>query len=452
MYAEELARRRFRAFCVYMDPEFFDARPFLLDEIADAFQLIQDLKIKKAAISMPPRAGKSYVTSLFCSWWLGRNPTLCVMRNCATARLFEKFSYHVRDIIKSKKWQAVFPGLMLSPDKQSVSDWALTTSRQSAYFGGGVGTNIIGSGANLAISDDLYAGFAEALSPTVNEKTHLWKDGSHNSRMEKDCPEVFIGTRWSRQDVIGKAIEIGEVDHVVSIPALTIDRKSFCEAVKSTAEYVALEAKTDEMIWRAEYMQEPIEAFGLLFPSNEIRFYDPKMPLPGEHDFMVFDPANLGGDYFAGVHCVLIGNSIYVPWVMCSRRGSDQTNIEIEQYIREYDQDINYIEYEGVMQWQATAIELRDQLSDTDVDFNVTHPTTNKHTRILVRAPFIKTNFYFREDYRDIPEYRIFINLLTAYLRDQTRSQGARNDDPPDVLAAAAAYVKREFAHLYSTK
>ncbi len=450
MYREELARRRFRSFCEYYDPAFFKARPFLLDEVAEPFQQIQDRVIKTAAVSMPPRAGKSYITSLFCAWWLGRNPTLCVMRNCATATLFKKFSYHVRDIIKNEKYQRVFPMAMLAPDKQDLSDWALTASRQSAYFGGGVGTNIIGSGANLAISDDLYAGFAEALSNTVNEATHTWKQGSHNSRMEKDCPEIFIGTRWSKRDVIGAAIEAGRIQLAVTIPALTEDRKSFCEAVKSTDEYLQIEADTEEMIWRAEYMQEPIEAFGLLFPISDIKFFNINHLPDGEHHYMPIDPANKGGDYFASAHCVLHGNNIYVPHVFCNKEGSEQSNILHEAYIRET--GIEAVEYEGVLQWQETAKDLRNALEDIEIDFRITNPTVNKQTRILVQAPFIKNHFYFREDYKQFPEYRIFVNMLTAYLRDQSGNNKATNDDAPDVLAAAAAYFKKNFGHVFKTK
>lgn len=446
MYAEELARRKFWSFCLYYDPEFFEQRGFL-KIVADAFQLIADLVILKVGVSMPPRAGKSYITSLFCAWWLGRNPTKCVMRNTVSSSLYSKFSYDVRAIIRDPTFKSIFPNAILSPDKQNIDGWALTESKQGAYFGGGVGTNIIGFGANLAITDDLYSGFAEALSNTVNEATHVWKQGSHNSRMEKDCPEIFIGTRWSQRDVIGAAISSGQLDKIIQIPALDDHRHSFCEAVKSTEEYLKLEQNTEEMIWKAEYMQEPIEAFGLLFPTDQLRFYDPNATLKGEHSFMPIDPANQGGDYFASAHCVLVGNAVYVPHVFCNREGSDASNILHEQYIRKA--RIEAIEYEGVLQWQNTASALRDQLTDLDMSFRITKPTQNKQTRILVQAPFIKNYFYFREDYKQLPEYRTFMNILTGYLRDQTGNSKAKNDDSPDVLAAAAAYFKRNFGHLW---
>lgn len=450
MYIEELARRKFWSFCLYWDRDFFIKRPFL-HEVADVFQEIADNKISAGQVSMPPRAGKSYITSLFCAWWLGKNPTLTIMRNCATASLYKKFSYDIRAMIREPKYAAIFSEIKLSPDKQDISGWSLTTSKQGvAYFGAGVGGSIIGFGCQLAITDDLYVDFQDALSTTVNEATHLWKQGAHDSRMEKGCSEIYIGTRWSMRDVIGTAIREGHVQRSIVIPALTEDDKSFCEDVKTTAEYLATKDKVDLMVWMAEYMQQPVEAFGLLFPIDQLRFYSPAMALDGEHHAMFIDPANLGGDYFCSVHMVLVGNSIYVPHVFCNREGSDASNIMHEQYIRDQREPIEYIAYEGVLQWQATATTLRTKLDDLSVEFRITKPTVNKHTRIMVQAPFVKTHIYFREDYKTVPEYRTFINLLTTYLRDQTGHNKAKNDDPPDVLAAGAAYFKRNFTHLFT--
>lgn len=370
------------------------------------------------------------------------------MRNTVSGTLYNKFSYDVRAILREPKYKQVFDSIALSSDKQNIDGWSITTSKQGAYFGAGVGGNIIGFGANLAVTDDLYSGFADALSTTVNDATHTWYQGSHKSRMEKDCPEILIGTRWSQRDVIGVQIDSGTVDAIVRISALTEDRKSFCENVLSTAEYLELERTTEDMIFRAEYLQEPIEAFGLLFPKNELRLYDPNSLPAGDHHFMSIDPANKGGDYFASCHCVLAGDAIYIPHVFCNKEGSDQSNILHDQYIRKV--GIEAVEYEGVFQWMKTATDLRDKLEDVEIEFRISKPTQNKQTRILVQAPFIKNNFYFREDYRDIPEYRTFVNILTSYLRDQGGQNKAANDDPPDVLAAAAAYFKRNFRHLWT--
>ena len=138
----ELRRRDFYRFCLYYDGDFFGSRPFLKD-IAHAFQEVEDKKIKSLSVSLPPRAGKSYITSLFCAWTLGKNPDQSVMRNACTATLFLKFSYDVRAVLKDERFKRVFPDVSLSDDKANLQGWNTNKSKQVGYFGAGVGGTII---------------------------------------------------------------------------------------------------------------------------------------------------------------------------------------------------------------------------------------------------------------------------------------------------------------------
>ena len=146
-----------------------------MKEIADAFQDIEEGKIKSLSVSLPPRAGKSYITTLFCAWTLGRNPSESVMRNTCTATLYLKFSYDVRNVVKSDQFKDVFPDIRLSDDKSNLNGWNTNHAKMVSYFGAGVGGTIIGFGASkVAITDDLYRGMEDALSDTVNDRIHQW--------------------------------------------------------------------------------------------------------------------------------------------------------------------------------------------------------------------------------------------------------------------------------------
>jgi predicted phage terminase large subunit-like protein len=441
-----LARLNFWEWCLYYDPEVFEKRPFL-KQVADAFQLIAEGQIQKASASMPPRAGKSYVTSLGCAWWLGRNPELCVMRNTVTSHLYRKFSYDVRNIIKSPKYQNVFPKVKLAEDKQNIDGWSLTTSKQGAYFGGGVGTNIIGFGANLAITDDLYSGFEQALSEVYSEKVMQWKQGSHDSRKEKNCPEIFIGTRWSKYDVIGQAIESDDIDIVITIPALDENGNSFCEDVKSTDEYRKIKEEVDETIWSAEYMQEPIEAKGLLFPKSELKFFSDIDLSKAEYKFIYVDPADEGGDFNAAPGCVLIGDRIYLPKQLMSFN-KDGTDINIPSLVETIcSNKVENVEVEGNSAWILFGKDLRTKVNERfqDCEVRIIKNTTNKNTRIIAQAAFIKNHFYFDADYESHAEYRQFIKNLTSYLREGTN----KHEDAPDSLAGVAQHFKNRFSHLW---
>lgn len=437
-----LAKLSFWEFCLYYDPEFFEKRNFL-KQVALAFQRVASGEIMKVSVSMPPRAGKSYLTSLFCSWWLGNNPELAVMRNTVTSTLYRKFSYDVRNIIRSPKYQNVFPQIKLSDDKQNIDGWSLTTSKQGAYFGGGVGTNIIGFGANLAITDDLYSGFEQALSEVYSEKVLQWKQGSHDSRKEKNCPEIYIGTRWSKNDVIGKVIESGDIDVQITIPAL-IDGKSFCEDVKTTEEYLKIKSEVDDTIWESEYQQEPIEAKGLLFPKSELKFYDDVDLSKAEYKFMYVDPADEGGDYNSAPICYLIGDRVYVPGVLFNKNGTDQNIPDLVERI--CSDKIEAVEVEGNSAWILFGKDLRAKVQDRfEAEIRVIKNTTNKQTRIIAQSAFIKNHFYFWSGYESDPQYRQFIKNLTSYLREGK----SLHDDAPDSMAGCAQHFKNRFAHLW---
>ena len=122
----------------------------------------------------------------------------------------------------------------------------------------------------LAMTDDLYKSLEDALSDTNNEKVWSWKQGTHDSRIEGNCCSIDIGTRWSATDVLGRMEEMGKYDEIIRIAALDENDCSFCEDVHTTEYYHELREETDDSIWCAEYMQEPIEAIGLLFPKSEL--------------------------------------------------------------------------------------------------------------------------------------------------------------------------------------
>jgi predicted phage terminase large subunit-like protein len=450
-----LAFYSFWEFCLWYDEEFFIKRPFL-HQVAEAFQdyMINITKAYiKISVSMPPRAGKSYITSLFCAWWLAKFPELSVMRNTCTATLFRKFSYDARNIVRSKKYKQAFPDIQLADDKQNIDGWNLITSKQVAYFGSGVGGTIIGFGANIAITDDLYRNLDDAIIGTYNESVIRWKESAHDSRKEKNCPEIFIGTRWSKRDVIGRAIDGGRIDKQITIPALDKNGKSFCEDVNSTKYYLELRdgnnksAGIDETIWMAEYMQEPIENKGLLFPLSELKTFNIKDIKEEniEHTSIFIDPADTGGDFYAALQAVIIGDKVFITDVIFNNYGTD-INIPASVELA-FNSKANYVQIEGNSGWILAGKNVRELIRDrlSDCSVRIVKEYTNKETRIFTQSAWIKHNVYFREDYNTNREYMEFINNVTTYLREG----GNKHDDGADVLVMLAEYCIRNLRHLW---
>jgi hypothetical protein len=232
------SKDNFYTFCRYMDSGFFTEDKPHLKQIAEAFQKVAEGKIKILAVSLPPRAGKSYITSMFCAWLLGKFSDGSIMRNSYAAKLAEKFSKDIRDgILLSPRYQAVFPGIAVNPNNSAVDGWSLGKSTQPSYFCAGVGGPITGFGCSLcAILDDPLKNIEEALSEITIESLWNWYTSTHLSRLETGCPEIHIATRWSRKDPIGRITDPESEVYdksvvVIKIPALDKNGNSFCEAV-----------------------------------------------------------------------------------------------------------------------------------------------------------------------------------------------------------------------------
>jgi predicted phage terminase large subunit-like protein len=436
----ELCRRQFWMFCLHYDKEFFISRPFL-KEIADAFQEIEERTITSLSVSLPPRAGKSYITSLFCAWTIGRNPDQSVMRNTCTATLFLKFSYDVRTIVKSDKFKQIFTDVVLSDDKSNLQGWNTNKTKQVAYFGAGVGGTIIGFGAsNVAITDDLYRGIEDALSDTINDRINSWKESTHDSRFERGCARIDIGTRWSLNDVIGRNIESHSYQKTIMVKALDDNDQSFCEAVMSTDEYLDKRKKTANEIWCAEYQQEPVDIAGRTFTDiktiDKDEFEAIKYQIEGCIGYV--DVADAGIDYTALAICAVIKNDLYIVDYVFSRENTDVTIPLVAQKLNEW--NVNYCRVESN---NVGAMFGRSLQKETKTRILLVHNSVNKMTRIMMQSAFIQNRFIFVKTGDQNQE--LFIQNLLSF----TKEGRNKNDDAPDCCAGLSIFVQSMFKNLH---
>lgn len=434
------AKDNFVLFCYYYNYDFFKARPFL-KEIAQAFQEIADGNIKTLSVSLPPRAGKSYITTLFCAWILGKYPTESVMRNTCSARLAEKLSYDARDVVKSERFAKVFPTVTLSKDKASVSGWNTNQSKQVGYFGQGVGGTIIGFGASkLAITDDLFRSMEDAMSETIREKTHSWKEATHDSRKETGCAEIDIGTRWTRDDIIGKNAEQGYYDKQIVVPALVEQEGalySFCESVMTTEEYLLKKEKTREEIWMAEYMQQPVDIKGRLF-ENLRTFKDiDAVKKHTQGAFAYIDVADEGGDYLCMVVGHIVAKDVYITDVVFTKANVDVTIPLCAKLL-----DENKVSYCRIETNGMGAIFIKMLRDMTKTPLLKVNNNQNKDTRIIMNSSYVLRKFRFLDG--QIGEYGQYVNNLKAYQKEGKN----KNDDAPDATTGLGLFIQSMAPHL----
>lgn len=432
----ELLRRDFWEFCLFYDKEFFEKRLFL-KKIADGFQKIEKQEVKSLSVSMPPRAGKSYITSLFSAWVLGRNPSESIMRNTCTATLYLKFSYDVRNILKTKLFSTVFPKVSLSDTKANLLGWNTNKSRQVGYFGAGVGGTIIGFGATkLAITDDLYRGVEDALSDNTNDKILLWKEATHDSRLEKNCSKIDIGTRWSVNDVIGKNTEADRYELTIVIPALDDLGETFCDDVMSTEQYHEIRSRINPDIWLAEYMQEPVDMKGRLFTSvkkmpKEV-FNEIKNKIEGYIGYI--DVADQGKDFTAMAIGGIIDNEVYIIDYLFSRDNTDITLPLCAEKLNKLD-----VKYCRVESNNMGAMFSRNLDKMTDTKILQVHNTKNKITRIIMESGFVLNSFNFIENNDQM--YHQFMQNVEGFNKEGKN----KNDDAPDCIAGLSMFIKGLF-------
>ena len=436
----ELARREFWAFCLLYDNEFFTKRTFLKD-VATAFQQIETGDLNAISVSMPPRAGKSYITSLFCAWVIGRNPAESVMRNACTATLYLKFSYDVRAIVKSDKFKMVFPEVTLSDDKANLQGWNTNKSKQVGYFGAGVGGTIIGFGATkIGITDDLYRGIEDALSDTINDRIIQWKESTHDSRFESGCKRIDIGTRWSINDIIGRNIDSGIYDKSIIISAMTDADTSFCEDVMTTDEYREKRKRMTPEIWSAEYLQTPVDIKGRLYDSiktiTQTQLYEILQNNAGAYDATIgyIDVADAGRDYTAMAVIGLIKREMYVIDYVFSRENTDVTLPLCAEILNKY--NVPYCRIEINAMGAMFARQLQRMVPNTRI-LQLSN-TTNKETRIIMQSAFIQNRMTFvtGSKYSDL-----FIGNLTGYSKEGKN----KHDDAPDCMAGLSVFVQSQY-------
>lgn len=124
---------------------------FVIEEIhiliAEAFDELAFGETDRLMLFLPPRAGKSELSSkLLPSWWEGLYPTDQVLHTSYAGTLVEKFGRQIRNLIMTDAYQELFPETQIAKDSKAAGQWA--TSKGGVYNAAGVGAGIAGKGFN----------------------------------------------------------------------------------------------------------------------------------------------------------------------------------------------------------------------------------------------------------------------------------------------------------------
>ncbi|WP_319201378.1 phage terminase large subunit [uncultured Ilyobacter sp.] len=195
---------------------------YLINRLEKFVEEVKEGKSPRLIVCMPPRHGKSEVsTKKFPAWVLGNNPDWEIIAASYSADLAEKFSRICRDTFKEH--ESVF-GVEVSKDSSSVKEWGIEGQR-GAFAATGVGGSATGKGAHVAIIDDPFKNREDAQSTIKRERVWDWYKSTIRTRLAPGGGIIVIQTRWHEEDLAGmliKAMDEGEGEEfeLVNFPAV----------------------------------------------------------------------------------------------------------------------------------------------------------------------------------------------------------------------------------------
>ena len=158
--------------------------------IADYFEKLLTGEIDRLMINMPPRTGKSVMTSeALPAWWIGHFPTDKILHTSYALGLVEKFGRKIRNSLADPAYQEMFPGTRLAKDSKASAQWA--TAVGGEYNAAGLGGGVAGKGWNLGIIDDPTSE-QDAFSKTAHDNAFEWYGAGFYTRRQPDRNAVVV--------------------------------------------------------------------------------------------------------------------------------------------------------------------------------------------------------------------------------------------------------------------
>lgn len=451
------AKDVFDSYCIYLEWNRAPEKKFYQPRRKVLLTLVRDLedlffhRVEFLGVSQPPRTGKSTLCIFFITWLMGNRPDVASVMSGHSDKLTNGFYGEVLSIITDPvtyNWGKIFPDVQLV-DK-SAKDESVDLNRKKRFptltcrsIGGTLtGAVEIGEGGVL-YSDDLIEDLEESLNvERLNNKYDAYLN-QLKDRKKQGALELMVGTRWNVLDPLGR-IQNQYADNPKYrfrvIPAVDENGHSNFNYDYGVgfddAYYADMKASIDDATWWAKYMGKPYVREGLLFPADELRYFNGVLP-DGDPDrkLMVMDIAWGGGDFTACPIAYVYGDAVFIPDLVFNNGDKTVTRPEVVGKIIQH--KINVVRGEanngGDEYCDVVDIQLRQQGYHCSVRSQRAPSGQSKLSRIIQYAPDIK-RFYFLDEKHQSKEYKAFMEQVTMF----TQLGKVPHDDAPDSLAQLA--------------
>jgi len=234
---QEQARRhhlRFMQHCwrkltpLYIGPH----TSWICERIDEAIERYRNGESSFLIIKVPFRHGKSDIVSRYLPpHLLGLFPDNEILLASYGADLSHGFSRNCRELIRTEKYQELFPGIKVDQDASAVSHWEIA-GHMGCMNSVGFGGTMVGRGYEFGIVDEIHKNRQEAESATIRERN--WESFTNDflTRRGPVSMTLLLTTPWHVDDIIGRAekamVEVPDFPQfeVISFPAFSDEYES----------------------------------------------------------------------------------------------------------------------------------------------------------------------------------------------------------------------------------
>lgn len=265
--------------------------------------------IRRLMICMPPRHGKSHLTSeFFPAWYLGKNPEKNVILSSYESDFAASWGRKVRTLIEEHGQTLFLKSINTRKDSRAANRWEIRKFGGGMYTAGAGGA-LTGRGAELIIIDDLFKNAEEAASLTIRNKVWDWYQSTLLTRLHPGGSIILINTRWHTDDLSGRLLA-QEADEwtVINLPAIAEENDALGRQPGDPLwpEWYSLETLYEikhsitSYFWNALYQQHPFDKSGGLFQPEWFKIIDDYPKDCRMVRFWDFAASEGRGDYSSG--------------------------------------------------------------------------------------------------------------------------------------------------------
>lgn len=460
------AEHKFESYLLYLEKNrerserFYSPKMKQLNKhgLIQAMQDLEDDKLDRLCISMPPGTQKTTLEKFFCSWIIGKYPKDYSLFFSHSSDIAEKYYKGVFDITTDSieyTWGEIFPDVKLQSTNAKLQEinfgkYKPYSSIQCSSIGsknaGKVRTN------RYLYCDDLIGSIEEALNPMMLDKIwRIYGVDLKQRKLNEQVKEIIIMTRWSTKDIVGrlqelyagnpriKFIAVPDIDPMTGLSNFDYEYNGI-----SVAFFNDQALGMDDVSYRCLYKQEPIEREGLLFTEDKVMRYTekdiPDTPpeiITGQcdtkakgTDFFVLPCLKKYGDYYFCVDCICDNSADYEV------QYENSANLIV-------DNEMQDCEFESNAGGDRVAEEVKKRVEEKGWICNIrsTATETNKEARIFQCSNWILQHVKFKDKSMYAPKSQY--GIMMAQLLSYSVSGKNVNDDVCDVFATFALRVKK---------